>query len=124
MNYVIEFEPDPDPEFDETYEQDGVKVVVDVKSAKFLRGSTLDLQHEEPPRRHAGLREPERRALLRLRHQLHRQMTPFDGREFPDPTRSFFEILGVGPGASDDELNAAISGAVAQVPPRPVRNRR
>lgn len=41
LNYVIEFEPDPDPEFDLTYEQDGVKVVVDVKSAKFLRGSTL-----------------------------------------------------------------------------------
>ena len=41
LNYVIEFDPDPDPEFDLTYEQDGFRVVVDVKSAKFLRGSTL-----------------------------------------------------------------------------------
>ena len=41
LNYVIEFEADPDPEFDETYEQGGMKIVVDIKSAKFLRGSTL-----------------------------------------------------------------------------------
>lgn len=32
---------------------------------------------------------------------------PPGGGAFPDPTRSFFEILGVGPGASGDELNAA-----------------
>ena len=41
LNYVIDFEADPDPEFDLTYEQDSFPIVVDVKSAKFLQGSTL-----------------------------------------------------------------------------------
>ena len=42
LSYVIDTEDEPDTEFDLTYEQDGVKIVVDRKSALFLRGSTLD----------------------------------------------------------------------------------
>jgi len=42
LSYVIDMENDPDPEFDITYEQDDIKVVVDRKSALFLKGSTLE----------------------------------------------------------------------------------
>jgi iron-sulfur cluster assembly protein len=42
LSYVIDTESDPDPEFDTTYEVEGVKVVVDRKSALFLKGTTLD----------------------------------------------------------------------------------
>ena len=42
LSYVIDTESDPDPEFDSTFEIDGLKVVVDRKSALFLKGTTLD----------------------------------------------------------------------------------
>jgi iron-sulfur cluster assembly protein len=42
LSYVIDWESEPDPEFDTTWEQDGVPIVVDVKSARFLADSTLD----------------------------------------------------------------------------------
>jgi iron-sulfur cluster assembly protein len=42
LNYVIDWELEPDPEFDEVFEQDGLKIVVDIKSAKFLKGTVLD----------------------------------------------------------------------------------
>ena len=42
LSYVIDNEAEPDPDFDLTYEQEDVKVVVDRKSALFLKGSTLD----------------------------------------------------------------------------------
>jgi iron-sulfur cluster assembly protein len=42
LSYVIEWESEPDPEFDETFEQDGLKIVVDIKSAKFLKGTVLE----------------------------------------------------------------------------------
>jgi iron-sulfur cluster assembly protein len=42
LSYVIDFEPEPDPEFDLIYAQDDVPIVVDVKSAKFLKETTLD----------------------------------------------------------------------------------
>jgi len=42
LSYVIDWESEPDPEFDTTWEQDDVSIVVDVKSARFLADSTLD----------------------------------------------------------------------------------
>lgn len=42
LSYVIDFEYDPDPEFDLTYQQGDVSVVIDIKSAKFLKDTTLD----------------------------------------------------------------------------------
>lgn len=42
LSYVIDMENDPDPEFDVTYEVEDVKVVVDRKSALYLKGTTLD----------------------------------------------------------------------------------
>jgi len=42
LSYVIDNETEPDPDFDLTYDQEDVKVVVDRKSALFLKGSTLD----------------------------------------------------------------------------------
>lgn len=42
LSYVIDMENDPDPEFDLAYEVEGVRVVVDRKSALFLKGTTLD----------------------------------------------------------------------------------
>lgn len=42
LSYVIDWEPEPDPEFDTTWDQDDVAIVVDVKSARFLADSTLD----------------------------------------------------------------------------------
>ena len=41
LSYVIDMENEPD-EFDLTWEFDGVKVVVDSKSALYLKDSTLD----------------------------------------------------------------------------------
>lgn len=41
LSYVIDMENEPD-EFDVTYEVDGIRVVVDRKSALFLKGTTLD----------------------------------------------------------------------------------
>jgi iron-sulfur cluster assembly protein len=42
LSYVIDMDNDPDPEFDQTYEVDGVRVVVDRKSALFLKDTVLD----------------------------------------------------------------------------------
>ena len=42
LSYVIDFEADPDPEFDLFYQQAELGVVVDIKSAKFLKDTTLD----------------------------------------------------------------------------------
>ena len=42
LSYVIDFEMDPDPEFDLLYQQEELGVVVDVKSAKFLKDTVLD----------------------------------------------------------------------------------
>ena len=42
LSYVIDMENDPDPEFDVTWEVDGLNVVVDRKSALFLKESTLE----------------------------------------------------------------------------------
>lgn len=42
LSYVIDHENDPDPEFDITYRVDDLTVVVDRKSALYLKGSTLD----------------------------------------------------------------------------------
>jgi len=42
LSYVIDMEQEPDPDFDLTYEVDGLKVVVDRKSALYLKDSTLD----------------------------------------------------------------------------------
>ena len=42
LSYVIDMEKEPDPDFDATYEVDGVSVVVDRKSALYLKGTTLD----------------------------------------------------------------------------------
>lgn len=42
LSYVIDWEVEPDPEFDITYTQDDVPVVVDIKSARLLKGTTLD----------------------------------------------------------------------------------
>jgi iron-sulfur cluster assembly protein len=42
LSYVIDMENDPDPEFDITYEVEDLKVVVDRKSALYLKGTTLD----------------------------------------------------------------------------------
>ena len=42
LSYVIDWEREPDPEFDQVYEQDDIPVVVDIKSAKFLQDTTLD----------------------------------------------------------------------------------
>jgi iron-sulfur cluster assembly protein len=42
LSYVIDMENDPDPEFDLTYEVEDLKVVVDRKSALYLKGTTLD----------------------------------------------------------------------------------
>ncbi|HVK05423.1 MAG TPA: iron-sulfur cluster assembly accessory protein [Armatimonadaceae bacterium] len=42
LSYVIDHENDPDPEFDITYEVEDLKVVVDRKSALYLKGTTLD----------------------------------------------------------------------------------
>lgn len=42
LSYVIDWEAEPDPEFDVTWDQDGVAIVVDIKSARFLAGSSLD----------------------------------------------------------------------------------
>ena len=41
LSYVIDMEHEPD-EFDQTWEQDGLKIVVDRKSALYLRDTTLD----------------------------------------------------------------------------------
>ena len=42
LSYVIDWETEPDDEFDGMYTQDGVEFVIDIKSAKYLQGSTLD----------------------------------------------------------------------------------
>ncbi|MBB6051964.1 HesB/IscA family protein [Armatimonas rosea] len=42
LSYVIDFEANPDPEFDLLYQQADLGVVVDIKSAKFLKDTTLD----------------------------------------------------------------------------------
>ena len=42
LSYVIDFETDPDPEFDTYYQQEDLGVVIDIKSAKFLKDTTLD----------------------------------------------------------------------------------
>lgn len=42
LSYVIDWETDPDPDFDRTWLQDGFPIVVDVKSARFLDGTVLD----------------------------------------------------------------------------------
>lgn len=42
LSYVIDMENDPDPEFDIVYDFEDLKVVVDSKSALYLRGTTLD----------------------------------------------------------------------------------
>jgi iron-sulfur cluster assembly protein len=42
LSYVIDMEDEPDPEFDLVFEQDGLKMVVDRKSALYLKGTTLD----------------------------------------------------------------------------------
>jgi iron-sulfur cluster assembly protein len=42
LSYVIDMENEPDPEFDLTYQVDDVNVVVDRKSALYLKGTTLD----------------------------------------------------------------------------------
>jgi Iron-sulfur cluster assembly accessory protein len=42
LSYVIDNENDPDPEFDIVYEVEDLKVVVDRKSALYLKGTTLD----------------------------------------------------------------------------------
>ena len=42
LSYVIDWESEPDPDFDTTWMQDDVPVVVDVKSARFLAGTVLD----------------------------------------------------------------------------------
>ncbi|MDX1931276.1 MAG: iron-sulfur cluster assembly accessory protein [Capsulimonadales bacterium] len=42
LSYVIDMESEPDPDFDMVYEEDGIKVVVDRKSALYLKDSTLD----------------------------------------------------------------------------------
>jgi iron-sulfur cluster assembly protein len=40
LSYVLDMETEAD-EFDKTYEVEGVKVVIDAKSALFLKGTTL-----------------------------------------------------------------------------------
>jgi iron-sulfur cluster assembly protein len=42
LSYVIDMENEPDPEFDLTYQVDDLHVVVDRKSALYLKGTTLD----------------------------------------------------------------------------------
>lgn len=42
LSYVIDHENDPDPEFDIVYTVEDLTVVVDRKSALYLKGSTLD----------------------------------------------------------------------------------
>ena len=42
LSSVIDMENEPDPEFDLTYQVDGLNVVVDRKSALYLKGTTLD----------------------------------------------------------------------------------
>ncbi|MFM7322443.1 MAG: HesB/IscA family protein [Armatimonadota bacterium] len=42
LSYVIDWETEPDPDFDRTWSQDGLPIVVDIKSARFLAGTTLD----------------------------------------------------------------------------------
>lgn len=42
LSYVIDWEREPDPDFDRTYHQEEIGIVVDIKSARFLQGSTLD----------------------------------------------------------------------------------
>jgi iron-sulfur cluster assembly protein len=42
LSYVIDMENEPDPEFDLTYAVDDLNVVVDRKSALYLKGTTLD----------------------------------------------------------------------------------
>lgn len=42
LSYVIDMDNDPDPEFDSVYTIDDINVVVDRKSALYLKGSTLD----------------------------------------------------------------------------------
>lgn len=43
LSYVIDFDPEADPEFDRVFVVDGdLKVVIDRKSALFLKGTTLD----------------------------------------------------------------------------------
>lgn len=42
MSYKMDFEQESPTEQDETFEQDGIKVVVDKKSLLFLKGTTLE----------------------------------------------------------------------------------
>ncbi|MFZ4781552.1 MAG: HesB/IscA family protein [Armatimonadaceae bacterium] len=42
LSYVIDWETEPDDEFDVTYTQDDVAFVIDIKSAKYLQGTVLD----------------------------------------------------------------------------------
>jgi len=42
LSYVIDMEQEPDPDFDTTFEVDNVRVVIDRKSALYLKGTTLD----------------------------------------------------------------------------------
>ncbi len=42
LSYVIDMENEPDEEFDLTWEMDDLKIVVDRKSALYLKDTTLD----------------------------------------------------------------------------------
>jgi iron-sulfur cluster assembly protein len=42
LSYVIDMEQEPDPDFDITYEVEGLPVVIDRKSALYLKNSVLD----------------------------------------------------------------------------------
>lgn len=42
LSYVIDHESEPDPEFDLVYQFEDLTVVVDRKSALYLKGTTLD----------------------------------------------------------------------------------
>lgn len=42
LSYVLDWETEPDPEFDRVYSQGEVRVVIDIKSARLLQGTTLD----------------------------------------------------------------------------------
>lgn len=42
LSYVIDMEQEADPDFDITYDVDGIQVVVDRKSALYLKDSVLD----------------------------------------------------------------------------------
>jgi iron-sulfur cluster assembly protein len=80
LSYVIDFDDEADPEFDRTYTVGELNVVVDRKSALYLKDTTLDYNIKNLMEGGFRLSKPERPALVRLRHVVYGKVGAYDSR--------------------------------------------